>query len=105
MAVAITKNPIYHAYLRSYEWRMKRVKIITRDNGRCRLCGSKTNLQIHHLTYKNIFKEKDKDLITLCVDCHKYVETLKESDWKKYNETIESISKHRKKKRKKMKKN
>ena len=58
-------------YLKSKEWKEKRKKVLQRDNYRCKKCGSKTNLHIHHISYKNIGKEPLDDLVTLCDNCHK----------------------------------
>ncbi len=44
--------------------------ILERDNYRCTVCNSDKGLQVHHKTYKNIFNEKQSDLITLCRTCH-----------------------------------
>lgn len=57
---------------------MARAKI---DDYKCQMCGcggSMTNrLQIHHLTYKNIYHESvDKDLICLCDVCHRNVHRM-----------------------------
>lgn len=40
------------------------------DGNKCTKCGCKNNLQLHHLTYKNYFKELLTDVITLCKLCH-----------------------------------
>lgn len=61
----------YRRYLRSRSWKKKRMKRLKKDNFTCQRCGRKTNLQIHHKTYKNIYKEQMEDLVTLCGKCHK----------------------------------
>ena len=60
----------YHKYLVSSAWKVKREKIIS-ERGYCSKCGKEKNLHVHHLTYKNIFKEKNEDLIVLCKSCHR----------------------------------
>lgn len=61
----------YRAYLLSDEWREKRDERIKMDGNKCAVCESKKNLNVHHLTYKNITRENvEKDLITLCHRCH-----------------------------------
>ncbi len=61
-------------------WKLKRKEILLRDKNRCVLCGSTSNLVIHHRRYifiksKNRFIEpwnySNKTLITLCENCHK----------------------------------
>ena len=68
------KNPQqtlrYAKYLRSSKWCKTRTKALLRDKHECRHCGSKVQLEVHHITYKRIYKEKLKDLITLCKSCH-----------------------------------
>lgn len=61
----------YRKYLRSEKWKKKAKRIKARDKNKCRLCKSTKRLEVHHLTYMNIGKEKDKDLITLCRRCHR----------------------------------
>ena len=65
-------NPKYQAYLLSPEWKAKRKRILKRANNKCENCGSKEKLNVHHKTYKRIFKERDSDLIVLCQNkCHR----------------------------------
>ena len=49
-----------------------RLLVLKRDGYKCYLCGSEQELQVHHGTYKNHFKEHRNlgDLITLCKQCH-----------------------------------
>jgi hypothetical protein len=60
----------YKAYMNSLEWKRKSQKIMRRDSWTCRYCGSRESLQVHHLTYERLYKEKPCDLITLCEECH-----------------------------------
>lgn len=58
-------------YINSKHWKILRDKIIHRDNNTCQVCGYYgSKLQVHHLTYDNLYKEKFEDLATLCNDCH-----------------------------------
>lgn len=74
----------YREYLLSDEWKAKREKALKRDNYKCQYkrflfkCGSKTNLEVHHLTYKRVFgAERMSDLITLCKHHHQLVHKKK----------------------------
>lgn len=61
----------YQAYLQSPQW--KQIRAIMLSNvGKCQLCGSKTDLEIHHNSYEHIGDEKAhlEDLVVLCHDCH-----------------------------------
>lgn len=66
------KKP-YSEFLKSGYWFRVRKTVILRDNKKCTRCESKKGLQVHHLTYKNHFKEHEhlEDLVTLCRKCHK----------------------------------
>lgn len=60
----------YTEYLNSTWWRYIRRGVIFRDRGRCRRCGSREQLDVHHLDYSRLGREKFDDLITLCRACH-----------------------------------
>jgi len=69
----IIKQPLlsnYKEYLKTKEWIEIRNRIYKRDNNKCVICDSKLNLNCHHISYENIYNEKDEDLITLCNICH-----------------------------------
>ena len=59
-----------HAYLNSIEWKQRRHSVLVRDQYTCQICNSTSNLQVHHMSYKNLFHEPLDDLITLCDTCH-----------------------------------
>lgn len=61
----------YNKYLKSKKWNGKRISVLKRDNYTCRDCGTKKALlDVHHITYDNIFCERLSDLKTLCRKCH-----------------------------------
>jgi 5-methylcytosine-specific restriction endonuclease McrA len=66
----------YAEQIKTPIWQMKRLKILERDRFQCQKCGSTSKeLHVHHLVYikgNSIYDYKDSELITLCVDCHKY---------------------------------
>jgi hypothetical protein len=55
----------YHEYLLSPAWHEIRIEMLTAFP-KCQRCDSKHSLQVHHKTYKNVFKEEPKDLEVLC---------------------------------------
>ena len=59
----------YEEYLQSNDWKIIRDNIISRDT-LCKICNSALSVEVHHLTYKNIFNEKEEDLIGICRPCH-----------------------------------
>ncbi len=64
--------PGYENYLASPEWKQKRDKIIQK-NPFCQECKINFAEDVHHLTYKNLYNEKDYELIALCRSCHKKI--------------------------------
>lgn len=63
-------SPFYREYIRSEAWFRKRDKILKRAGNKCEKCGSTESLNCHHITYKRLGHEWDKDLIILCKRCH-----------------------------------
>jgi hypothetical protein len=63
----------YDEYLRSPEWKERRDRIVKRDRGQCQSCTSKSQLQVHHMTYERIGNEHDDDLVTVCHACHQRI--------------------------------
>jgi len=67
------KQMNYAGFLQSKYWAFVRNLVLKRDKFACVVCKSKTELQVHHDTYKNHFNELQhlSDLMTLCRPCHK----------------------------------
>ena len=60
----------YHnVYLKSEEWKTKINLVMKFYNYECSDCGG-IALDVHHITYERIFKEKFEDLTPLCRNCH-----------------------------------
>lgn len=59
----------YQAYLSTEHWKNKRFEILSKRGCTCEKCKEWGN-EIHHLTYENLWNEKDEDLQVLCDDCH-----------------------------------
>jgi hypothetical protein len=60
-----------NVYLRSPHWRTRRARAIALAGGRCERCGKPGRLEVHHLTYKRLGRERDRDLRALCHPCHR----------------------------------
>jgi len=63
----------YKEYLKSDRWKKLRKIVLNRDNNKCIVCGTRYNLQVHHLHYKGIYENMDfktDQLVTLCKKCH-----------------------------------
>lgn len=57
-------------YLQSDKWKSLCRLVKERDNNKCVISGSTSNLEIHHLHYLNLGAERLEDLITLSRECH-----------------------------------
>lgn len=66
----------YKGYLESDKWQLKRKEFFRycfdAERYFCWLCGEKDQslFRVHHVHYRNVFKEKMEDLTLLCDDCH-----------------------------------
>ena len=48
-----------------------RQQILRRDGWRCQLCGTMSNLEVHHKQFRSHSgDDSEENLITLCVRCH-----------------------------------
>jgi 5-methylcytosine-specific restriction endonuclease McrA len=63
----------YAKYLMSAEWKAKREQLFELRGKQCEKCGSTKTIQVHHIHYRNIFKERMDDLQVLCKRCHECV--------------------------------
>jgi len=69
--MAITAE--YRQYLQDPEWDARRRKALYNAGYRCERCGEAKPLQVHHLTYENIFNEPPGDLQAVCFKCHEWI--------------------------------
>jgi uncharacterized Fe-S radical SAM superfamily protein PflX len=64
----------YHKYLKeSPKWLDIKLTLYETRGKQCEVCGKTGLIDVHHRTYKNIFKEEPTDLILLCRGCHQKV--------------------------------
>jgi 5-methylcytosine-specific restriction endonuclease McrA len=48
-----------------------RNQVLRRDGFRCQLCGTKSNLEVHHKEFRSHSgDDSEQNLITLCSACH-----------------------------------
>ncbi len=62
----------YEDFLQTEYWAAVRLKVFRRDKFTCQVCGSKKEIQAHHMTY-SIYKKEHlnlSQLMTLCQSCH-----------------------------------
>lgn len=89
----------YKKYLESDEWKYLSLARKSIDNFTCCMCGSKDNLEVHHLTY-NKHHEMTRlcDIVTVCRDCHQaihdFMRSTKNTENKVNNVTSEIASKN-----------
>ena len=57
--------------LEQQDYRKLREQVPRRDGWRCQLCGSMSNLEVHHTKLRSQSgDDSEQNLITLCVACH-----------------------------------
>lgn len=96
----------YLEYLESDEWAKIKVDLLILNNHKCQKCDSRRNLQVHHLSYKRLFREEPEDLILLCGRCHRKEHGIKLKRKRKpkvYNDGLNSKQRKRRKNRLKRK--
>jgi 5-methylcytosine-specific restriction endonuclease McrA len=76
-------------YYKSEEWEKIRIFALHRTQNRCQRCGAEKNLEVHHLTYDNLYNEKPQDLEVLCKKCHYRADRERESD-NRYNNALDT---------------
>ncbi|MEH0022590.1 MAG: HNH endonuclease signature motif containing protein [Desulfobacter sp.] len=70
----------YNKYIQSKEWKDKRQVALKAANYKCSRCGAKETLQVHHLDYKYLYKERLHDVRVLCKKCHGIADSEREVD-------------------------
>lgn len=66
----------YKDQLADARWQKKKCEILNRDNFTCCKCGTKSNLNVHHISYdkgKLAWEYPNENFITLCKECHAYL--------------------------------
>lgn len=60
---------VYKDYLQTADWKEKS-KLKKSKRKRCAICADTSNLDVHHLNYRQLHDVKQFDLIVLCRRCH-----------------------------------
>ena len=72
----------YAEKLKDPRWQRRRLEVLSAANFTCQDCGSKDKtLHVHHKRYekgKDPWEAKDRDLVSLCEECHSYRHTLEQ---------------------------
>lgn len=66
----------YYEYIKSDKWKKKREHRLKQLGNKCKRCSSTYKLNVHHLTYKRLGREKSKDLTVLCNTCHNFYHSV-----------------------------
>ena len=83
----------YHSYLQSSTWKARRKAKLQQAKYKCKRCGERIGLQVHHLNYDRLGDERTDDLIVLCRACHWVADIERNGD----NELRKEYSKKREK--------
>lgn len=60
-------------YIKTKEWRKKRLETFIKKWKKCVKCWSEKQIHVHHSTYERLWNETIKtDLFPLCKRCHNY---------------------------------
>jgi hypothetical protein len=60
----------YKEYIKSQAWLRRRIAYYKTHEKKCAVCKSSHRISLHHITYANVGREPDEDLVPLCLDCH-----------------------------------
>ena len=61
----------YAEYLTTEHWQRTRREALARSGYRCAICGDRSSLQVHHLSYERLGWERPDDLEVLCEQHHR----------------------------------
>lgn len=73
----------YRDKLNSLEWFEFRNRQLERANNECWNCGSWTDLEVHHLIYRNCepWEYADEEVRVLCGECHTDIHVVSDDIW------------------------
>jgi phage terminase large subunit GpA-like protein len=63
----------YIAYIKSPQWKEKRLRALKTWGNVCQMCGSSNRIEVHHKTYDRLGKELMTDLMIVCHSCHEKI--------------------------------
>jgi len=76
----------YMKHMKSRAWKELRDEVLERDEHCCQVCArDKERLEMHHVSYDNLFNETVDDLVTLCHGCHRQIHKIQKAQrYKEY---------------------
>ncbi len=66
----LERKKIYTEYINSRKWFSFRMKYIKKYGEICQICRIRNGQHLHHMTYRRLGNELDKDVLFLCIECH-----------------------------------
>ena len=68
----------YYAYMKSKRWRDFKDKVFKAKGRVCSVCGTTDGIiNVHHLHYRTLGRERLQDVRVLCHNCHKNIDFQK----------------------------
>ena len=69
MTISPNKRPRIQLDREAYQELCRQV--LRRDRWRCQQCGSRSNLELHHIKFRShLGTDSEENLTTLCRECH-----------------------------------
>lgn len=69
----------YNEYIKSEEWKKKRIYALKAAKYKCQRCGKAGRLEVHHIDYdSSLYHERLKDVEVLCLRCHPIADAERE---------------------------
>jgi len=69
-ASCLSNKQLYQLYLQTSYWAGVRRRMLANAGEKCMRCPSRSGLQVHHLSYDRVGRERDVDLLVLCRNWH-----------------------------------
>lgn len=63
-------TPKYKTYIKSPAWKARRLAFFKKYGKQCTVCGSRTRVGLHHISYRHVGRELDEELVALCWTHH-----------------------------------
>ncbi len=60
----------YREYLNSEAWKKRKERYYESHERKCKACGSRRKIHLHHKTYNRLGSERDADMVPMCERCH-----------------------------------
>lgn len=82
----------YKEYIKSDFWKDRKREYYKNHKKECQVCKSRWRIGLHHISYRNLGKEADDDLVPLCWSCHKKYHDIHGVGWDNTKTTYDFIT-------------